>query len=67
MAVYIKNPNCPHCSCELDLDDTIDFEYDDEALTLHQVGTCPECGRVYQWQRVATLIDWGNVEMRLVG
>ena len=49
MAIYVKNPKCPKCGAELDIDDTLDFNYDDEWLSLKQVGSCPACGTYYQW------------------
>lgn len=66
MAVYVRNPKCPTCNHELDVDDTYDLDYDDECLTLYQVGSCPICGKSYQWQRSATLVSWANTDLQEV-
>ena len=68
MAILHRNPNCPHCEVELDLDDTYDIEstYEDgEDIILHQVGTCPECDRVYQWEERMQLTNHQIEALRL--
>ena len=68
MAIFHRNPKCPHCEVELDLDDTYDIEstYEDgEDVILHQIGTCPECGLVYQWEVRMQLTNHQIEELRL--
>ena len=57
-----KEPLCPHCKTQLEVDDTFDLDYDDESLTLYQIGHCPNCGRNYQWQSSAVLTSWANTD-----
>lgn len=59
-----KTPLCPHCKTELEAEDTYDMYYDDENMTLCQVGYCPKCGRGYQWQSSAVLVSWANTDLR---
>lgn len=49
MGIYIKNPKCPKCGAEIDIDDTIDIDYDDEWLSLKRIGFCSGCNANYQW------------------
>ena len=62
----IEYPHCPHCNTELELDDTYDMDYDEDGITLRQIGGCPECNRQYQWVRSAVCIQWANTDLRLV-
>ena len=64
--MYIENPHCPHCNCELIEMDTYSFEYSVESLVLHKLGECPECGREYQWEQSATCVQWANTNLHLV-
>ena len=57
---------CPHCNVELEVDDTYDIDYDDDGMTLYQVGACPECGREYQWEKNALFHSWSVDNLRLV-
>ena len=59
----IEYPLCPHCKTELECDDTYDMDYDEEGITLLQVGHCPKCEREYQWQRSACCIQWANTDL----
>ena len=62
----IDYPLCPHCKVELELDDTYDMDYDEEGITLRQVGHCPNCDKEYQWERSATCVQWANTDLREV-
>lgn len=68
MAIYTPNPKCLVCGAEIDLDDTYDMEYDEEGMTLYQVGHCSgkNCGLDYQWQRSAVFQQWANTDLREV-
>lgn len=57
---------CPHCEVEIEWDDTIDINYDDDCITLNQVGHCPECDRDYQWEKSALFHSWSIDNFRLV-
>ena len=59
-------PKCPHCSIELELDDTYDMEYDNEGMILHQIGHCPKCERDYQWDESAKFKEWSISGLGLV-
>jgi hypothetical protein len=59
-------PLCPHCNTEIELDDTCDMDYDEEGITLCQVGHCPNCDKEYQWERSAACIRWENADLREV-
>lgn len=59
----INYPLCPHCSIELECDDTYDMEYDEDGIILYQVGHCPKCEKDYQWRRSARCIQWENTDL----
>ena len=58
-----KNPLCPYCNTELEWDDTYDTEYDEEGITLYQMGHCPKRNREYDWQSSACCIQWANTDL----
>lgn len=60
----IIDPLCPHCKTELEYDDTYDMEYNEESITLYQVGHCPKCKKGYQWYTSAYCIEWANSGLR---
>ena len=60
----MKYPICPKCGVELECDDTYDFEYDEDGMTLRQVGGCPRCGQGYQWEQSASFRAWESSDLR---
>lgn len=38
---------CPICDVDLEVDDTYDMDYDDDGMTLYQIGHCSKCDREY--------------------
>lgn len=43
---------CPHCECDLFIDDCFDIEYDSGKNISHLAGHCPECGKNFRWKEV---------------
>ena len=43
---------CPHCNCDLFIDDCIDHGYDNRKIISHWVGHCPKCGKDFTWKEV---------------
>lgn len=51
---------CPICDVNIEIDDTIDIDYDVEfnkTFTLNRVGHCPRCNRNYQWEECYDLTN----------
>ncbi len=45
-------PECLKCGCELELDDCVDTEFYGNTAITHNLGSCPNCGTLYQWEKV---------------
>ena len=43
---------CPHCDCDLFIDDCIDNEYDSGKNISSWIGHCPECGKNFRWKEI---------------
>lgn len=50
----------------LELKDIYDMDYDEEGITLYQIGHCPQCKRDYQWQASAVFTSWANTNLEEV-
>lgn len=48
---------CPHCNVSLDEDDCIDIEDEGFRLVKRLVGSCPDCGRQFQWREYYNYIE----------
>lgn len=48
---------CPHCNVSLDEDDCIDIEDEGFRLVKRLVGSCPDCGRQFQWREHYNYIE----------
>lgn len=43
---------CPHCDCELHIDDCIDNEYDSGKNISYWEGYCPKCEKGFRWKEI---------------
>lgn len=43
---------CPHCDCDLEIDDCFDIEFDGGKVTHCWKGYCPECGKNFRWKEI---------------
>lgn len=43
---------CPHCDCDLEIDECFDTEFDSGKIISHWEGHCTECGKSFKWKEV---------------
>lgn len=43
---------CPHCDCDLEIDDCFDIEYDSRTNISCWKGHCTECGKNFRWKEI---------------
>lgn len=54
---------CPNCGCsDLRAVDTLDTEFFNDAYHDVVEGTCPDCGKSWQWVEVFTFDHYENIE-----
>ena len=61
-----KQPLCPCCKVELEIEKTYDIDCDNEGMTLYQFGYCPKCKRDYQWQSSVIFTSYANTDLKEV-
>lgn len=60
----MKYAKCPHCNVSLDEDDCTDIEDEGSRLVKRLVGSCPDCGREFQWSEFYDYVEASDpVEM----
>lgn len=58
----MNEPICPHCGSDIEHVETV-YSYTDEGSTEYLcVGSCPTCGREYQWREVYTFSHVKDIE-----
>lgn len=43
---------CPHCDCDLEIDDCPDIDFDSGKIISCLVGHCTECGKDFRWEEI---------------
>ena len=57
-------PKCRNCGTEFEQDEVLDMDFDDNGIDLFCVGSCPNCGKTYQWYRTAAIHSWAIDHLR---